>query len=410
VPTDQAAAVRDELAASIESTLVREAQHNERLIAAVRASLMPALCIVEVIFALSPGGIDWPWRVPTFFMLLWSVGLLQALRTGWFHRSLPVIVPAIDATYVLIRIQSTYSFHSLEVLQDSMELASAVVAACIVVLTGAFRLRRTSLIATTALGLFLYLWFALQSDLFFGQVITQAVLLLGVGGMAYGLTQQVRRAVRSEVARQTLTRFLPASMIDEMHEDPLALLTKARSVRATVLISDIRGFTAWAEDKEPMQVLGFLNVIQGALADIVREHHGTVDKFMGDGMLAVFGAPEDLDDHANQAVLAAKQMRIAAQRINDSTEGADVRIGIGIHSGELVVGCLGSGVRMEFTVLGDTVNTASRLESMTKSQGVDVLISTDSIDEIGANEGLSKVGEVDIRGRKEPMVVWTLTG
>ena len=138
-----------------------------------------------------------------------------------------------------------------------------------------------------------------------------------------------------------------------------------------------------------MVVLDLLNEVQGAFARIVRRHGGIVDKFMGDGMLAVF-LSVDLDksvdqgvagtDHASRAIQTARAMQEQLKSMNETwvEEGLKaIRVGVGIHSGNVVTGCLGSGARLEFTVIGDTVNTASRLESLTKEKKMDLLILQD---------------------------------
>lgn len=401
-------AVHDELALSIEATLKREGRKNEQIIAAVRAGLLAVLCPIEIAFLFTNSGIALQWRVPLFVYFLASVALYVWLRRGGYHPSLPVVVPFLDAAFIAARLQVIFVFHSTEQLRADMELATVTVVCAVLILTGAFRLRPRAVWVTTAMGTLIYAWFAAQSGVIFLQGLTQLALLFAVGAMAVGVTQQVRRAVRSEVVRQTLSRFLPTTVVDGLHDDPVALLTRPRSVDATVLISDIRGFTTWAEQRNPIEVLGFLNIVQGSLAEIVRTHDGTVDKFMGDGMLAVFGAPKDLEDHADKAVAAAVEMQRAMTRINREND-VDVRIGIGVHSGELVVGCLGSGVRMEFTVLGDTVNTSSRLESQTKVEGASVLISADTVSRMTAADGLREVGNVSVRGRQEPLTIYTVT-
>jgi class 3 adenylate cyclase len=288
-----------------------------------------------------------------------------------------------------------------------MELATVTLGAALLMVSGGFRLSRASLVATTCTGLFLYLWFAAQTRVSGGQVAVHLVVLLAIAAAVELLTRQVRRAVRSEVARVTLSRFLPDGLVEGAHHDPLALVSRPRSVEATVLVSDIRGFTRWAEDRAPLEVLTRLNVLQGKLAAVVREHGGMVDKFMGDGMLAVFGVPEERSDHAARALAAAVDMQRAVRELPG--EGEDgFTIGVGVHTGELVVGVLGSGVRMEFTVLGDTVNTASRLESRTKDQGLPVLISAATVRAASAGDRLRRVGEVTLRGRIRPIELWTL--
>ena len=145
-----------------------------------------------------------------------------------------------------------------------------------------------------------------------------------------------------------------------------------------------------------------LNEVQGALADAVRTHGGMVDKFMGDGMLAVFGAPEKREDHADCAVAAAESMLVAVRRI-----APDVRLGIGVHTGEVVIGCLGSGPRMEFTVLGDTVNTAARMES----HGVPgrIQVTTRVRAALQDRYAFHPRGAIDVKGKGE-MQTWWLVG
>jgi class 3 adenylate cyclase len=271
----------------------------------------------------------------------------------------------------------------------------------VLILTGAFRLSGRSVLYTAALGVALYLGFAGAIGLhpFF---ITVHLLLLGATTAgAAGLTAIVQRAVHGEVTRLTLSRLLPAPVLAAADADPLALLSEPRSVEATVMVTDLRGFTQWAEHRAPLDVLAFLNTVQGRLADIVLRHGGTVDKFMGDGMLAVFGAPEPLPDHASRAIDAAREM------LSSMADVGEIKVGIGIQSGEVVVGCLGSGVRMEFTVLGDTVNIASRLENATKEHGVSSLIGAPTAEKLRGTP-LIRVGEVSIRGREQLLEVFTL--
>jgi class 3 adenylate cyclase len=219
-------------------------------------------------------------------------------------------------------------------------------------------------------------------------------------------------AVAGAVGRVTLERFLPRQVLDAALVDPLALLGPPRTIDATVLISDLRGFTALSETLPPAKLLAFLSVVQGELADAVRANGGVVDKFMGDGMLAVFGAPETDPEHARHALDAAKAALAAIVRLNAERaqlEQGPIRLGIGIHSGPVVVGCLGYGQRLEFTVIGSTVNTASRLESLTKEKAVEVLVSGETARR-APDAGLRAMGSVNVRGLAQPLDVFTLGG
>jgi class 3 adenylate cyclase len=232
-------------------------------------------------------------------------------------------------------------------------------------------------------------------------------LLGGTGLLGMWMTDVVRTSMRSEVARTILTRFVAPTVVDRAHKDPLKLITEPRSMDSTVVVTDLRGFTSLSERAPPPVVLEFLNRVQGTLADVVHRHGGTIDKFMGDGMLAVFGAPEPQADHAARAIRAAADMVNAVHAIDRGSD-ARVRIGVGVHSGEVVAGCLGSGAKLEFTVIGDTVNTASRLETLTKEKGVSALVSEETLRRAEGSKGLpplAPVGEVVLRGRAAPLSV-----
>jgi class 3 adenylate cyclase len=211
--------------------------------------------------------------------------------------------------------------------------------------------------------------------------------------------------VQSEVGRLVLGRFLPREVVDGAHSEPLALVAQPRRLEATVLVTDVRGFTARAEHLTPEAVLQWLNQVQSVLAAAVHAHGGRVDKFMGDGMLAVFGMGADPDAHAARAASAARAMLAGVALLADDPP---TRIGIGIHTGPLIAGCLGSGLRLEFTVLGDTVNIAARLQAMTKQIGVDLLVSAETSRAAGGASPWRSLGVVSIRGRDGQQEVFTL--
>jgi class 3 adenylate cyclase len=400
--------IQDEVASSIARTFRAEARRNELQIARVRLGAGLVLGALELYFAWEGLGVAAVYRLPTLALLLIGLALYTALRRGFWHAALPLVVPLVDFVFLSLRLQLTFQARPLASLEEGMELATVIGLAAIIGLSGAFRLTPSAMWISGSLAMLLYLSCAVQTRLGWGEIALQATILGAVIAIGHALTRQVGRAVRSEVTEWTLRRLLPEHVVDGAHADPIALLTRPRAVDATVLVTDIRGFTAWAERRDPMEVLAFLNVVQGALAEAVRRHGGTVDKFMGDGMLAVFGAPEPLSDHAERALAAAREMTSVMDEVRARHPDAAVRVGIGLHSGPLVVGCLGSGPRLEFTILGDTVNTASRLEALTKDQGVPLLASGELVGRVGAHHGLRPLGKVAIRGRQDGIEVFTL--
>jgi adenylate cyclase len=175
-----------------------------------------------------------------------------------------------------------------------------------------------------------------------------------------------------------------------------------------VMFVDFRGFTAGAQSRTPQEVVDRLDGAFAVLVDILDRHGGIVNKFLGDGFLALFGAPLAAADAAHRAVAAGREMLTAMDRINAGSSWP-LRIGIGIHFGEVVAGNIGSPRRKEYTVIGDTVNFASRLEALNKEFGSQLLISA-SVREALGGEGDDAValGEVEVRGYDQKVAVYQL--
>jgi class 3 adenylate cyclase len=151
-----------------------------------------------------------------------------------------------------------------------------------------------------------------------------------------------------------------------------------------------------------VEVLRFLNNLQGFQAAIVEAHGGWVNKFMGDGMLAVFGTPELLPDHGERALQAAKAI------LKDIWKVSPLPMGIGLHSGTVAAGCVGKGSRLEFTVIGDTVNVASRLEALTKVEKLPLLLSATTAEHLADRSRIMCLGLRQLRGRDDRLAVFSL--
>jgi class 3 adenylate cyclase len=226
-----------------------------------------------------------------------------------------------------------------------------------------------------------------------------------------------RRLQRLERARvhDVFARFLPEPMVDEVlsRADGDLRLGGVRVV-GTVLFADLRGFTGFAERTPPDRVIAALNRYFGEMSDAVLDNGGTLLAFLGDGVIAVFGAPIEYGDHADRAIAAAREMlRARLPRFNDWAQEHgyvdSFRMGIGISSGPLMSGNVGSERRLEYTAIGDTVNTAARIESLTKELGHPVLLSESTLQLLtGPAEDLVYVDELTVRGRREPTRVWSL--
>jgi adenylate cyclase len=248
-----------------------------------------------------------------------------------------------------------------------------------------------------------------------GAVVTHATLFTMTAFVVLGVllamtNHAVRRMFRDLRQRDNLTRFLPQQVADRvLAMGPGALAPVEREI--TVLFSDIRGFTSMSEGMGPRDVLAMLDDYFGRMSQIVKGHDGVVGKFMGDGLLAFWGVPDTLPDHATRAVRAARDMRRALRELNNhrAHEGAPpIKIGIGIHTGNVAAGMLGGELQSEYTVIGDAVNVASRIEGLTKEHAVDVLLSETTWAQLKEAGKTRRVAEDQIRGRKLPVVLYAL--
>ncbi len=220
-----------------------------------------------------------------------------------------------------------------------------------------------------------------------------------LGGVIYRFATAERK---SSFFRGAVALFVGKQVASSLEQsEKIGLTGKRQSV--TILFTDIRGFTAFCESKEPEIVVDLLNTYMQTMVSIIVKYHGHVNKFIGDGILAIFADDDEGaqgSGHAYRAVACATEMVKA--------KAADFKTGAGIHSGEVVIGNVGSSDKMEFTVLGDTVNLASRLESLNKEQKTKLLLSQETLEMCGGGIDTLYVGEVPVRGKTEPMKLYTV--
>jgi adenylate cyclase len=218
----------------------------------------------------------------------------------------------------------------------------------------------------------------------------------------------IREAAERQARRDRLARYFSPGVAEviEQHDAP----TAGESCEITVLFCDIRGFTRLSEKLDAPSVVRLLNDFHGHMVEAVFRNGGTLDKYLGDGLLAYFNAPVRQIDHARRAVRCAMAMVDRLAELNQSRSDrseAPLGIGIGVHSGMAVVGNIGAENRREFTAIGDTVNVASRLQSLTRQRDTDILISETVVASIAGDSPsefhLEAVGEEVVRGREQPV-------
>jgi class 3 adenylate cyclase len=211
--------------------------------------------------------------------------------------------------------------------------------------------------------------------------------------------------------RRGLERFLPPNVVERVLQgDPLRL--EGERLTVTILFADLRGSTALAERLAPEQVVAVLNTYLRVMAKSVIDAGGILDKFLGDGLMAIFGAMGDATHGAAAATQSALDMRIRLTALNVDREKRDepvIQFGIGVHTGEVVLGAVGLPERSDYTAIGDAVNTASRMESLTKEFHVDSVISSDTASRLDGEAGaLRPLGEAMVRGKAAAVRIFTL--
>jgi adenylate cyclase len=238
--------------------------------------------------------------------------------------------------------------------------------------------------------------------------------LAGVAALlATALIHGVTVAFEREQARDAFARFVPEAVVDEVLRSADGIRLGGVQREGTVMFSDLRGFTSFAETLEPATVIGALNRYLTAMSEAILDHGGTLVAYMGDGIMAVFGAPLAQDDHADRALAAARDMLDRLEGFNAwlRQEGLHegFKMGIGLNSGQVMSGHVGSERRLEYTALGDTTNTAARLEGMTKGTPHQLYVADSTYSRLAEPaDDLVEVGEFEVRGRTATVKLWSL--
>lgn len=232
-----------------------------------------------------------------------------------------------------------------------------------------------------------------------------------VGELASSFDVMVDGLRERDKMKNVLNKFHGSSVTDDLLKGDLQLGGVNKNV--TVFFSDIRDFTKFSEGHTPEEVVNMLNEYFEIMVGIVTRNHGVVDKFVGDAMMAVWGAPKSTGEDEVHAVKACLEMREALEKLNElrlSRGQVEIKIGMGLNCGPAISGTIGSSERMEYTVIGDTVNTASRIESSTKAFGTDLLISGEVLEKVKDKFVTEYAGQAEVKGKSEPLKMYKVKG
>ena len=254
---------------------------------------------------------------------------------------------------------------------------------------------------------------ALNFYLFLGQgLVLPLASALVMAGLAFALNMSYGYFVESRHKRELANLFgtyVPPELVDEMVKDPDSYSMKAASKELTVMFCDMRGFTKMSERMEPTQLQELLNGVFSRLTDLIRTHRGTIDKYMGDCVMAFWGAPVETPEHAALATRCAMDMSLAVGQINEEHRAKglpEIGVGIGLNTGTMCVGDMGSDIRRSYTVIGDAVNLGSRLEGLSKTYGVEIVVS-EMVRKAAPGFAWQELDRVRVKGKAQAVGIFT---
>jgi adenylate cyclase len=256
------------------------------------------------------------------------------------------------------------------------------------------------------MNLWLYLGFGLVFPLAGSLVMTAMAFAVN---MSYGYFVESRS--KRDLANLFGT-YVPPELVDEMVQDPDSYSMQATNRDMTVMFCDMRGFTNMSESMEPLQLQAMLTGVFSRLTAVIRANRGTIDKYMGDCVMAFWGAPIESNDHAELAVKASLEILRVVQAINLEHKAAGlplIGIGIGINTGTMCVGDMGSDIRRSYTVIGDAVNLGSRLEGLSKVYGVDI-VASETTKNLTPDFVWQELDKVRVKGKEQAVSIWCPVG
>jgi len=336
-----------------------------------------------------------------------SAAGLEDLRTTPFD----IYFPGVEAQATLIDNILTGDFIKAPDWVPGLEFVATVIAGLLVVLLITVASTKVVLPAIVTVAILCWTgseWTFANYHFFVSPLFPLTNLAMTFGILTFTRMYHTEQS-RAQI-RQAFSRYVAPSLVDEIAKHPDRLNLEGEEKEVTVLFSDVRGFTSMSEKLSPTEVTTLLNQYLTPVTKIIRKSRGTLDKFIGDAVMAFWNAPLDVPEHKQQAVEAALEILHALPELNKQFKrnfDLEIAIGIGLHSGEVRVGNMGSEDLFDYTILGDNVNLTSRLEGLTKFYGVEIIVS-ESLQQVEIdNYQLQQLDTVRVKGKENPVTLFT---
>lgn len=347
--------------------------------------------------------------ISTVIFLLYFILVHHVTTSHEYRPWLKYLISTVDFLLISGSLIVVHGQGVLQILKPEYMVMFFLLLTVLLIFINALRFGRMIILYNTALGIGLSIYALSNAGVPAFFIFYAVPFLLLSGLLASWISSWMTHLFIDLNKRQRLMRFLSKEVIESIDNGTITLKLGGEEMFATILFTDIRGFSQLSEDHAPVDVVSLLNQYFATVTEIIHAHNGTIDKFIGDAVMAIFGVPVRRDDDAMQAVQAAKRIHEALPGLNAKLAAmgfAPLVLGTAIHTGVVVAGNIGSDHRMDYTVIGDAVNVTARIEELNKKYSTTILFSEST--KVLSKEDAEFVDQMVPRGRREPINLFTV--